>query len=182
MASLRPNRVAAIAAASAAAAAVIVIAVIVVMLAPTGCGSTCGSNCPSPTVYIGNLDNQQLSIAEIVVDGPACPPQYGVYCLGDGVSTSCTHVTITGTKQGICDVLVVFRDRPAMIVRTEFGPPIQQGCCKGQTIIGDSVFVIPANPDAGISGVDGGTDAVSIFVDAAASDATSDATGDAGAD
>lgn len=179
MVSLRPNRVAAIVAASAAAAAVIVIAV---MLAQAGCGGTCGSNCPSPTVYIGSLDNQQLWIDEILVDGPACPPQYGVYCIGDGVTNSCTHVTITGTKQGICDVLLVFRDRPAMIVRTEFGPPIAQGCCKGHTIVGDGVFVIPANPDAGITGVDGGTDAVSIFVDAAASDATGDATADAGAD
>ena len=34
------------------------------------------------------------------------------------------------------------------------------------------MFVIPANPDAGISGADGGTDAVSIFVDAVANDAT----------
>ena len=73
--------------------------------------------------------------------------------------------------QGICDVLIIFHDRPAEIVRTEFGPPIQQGCCQGYTIVGDSVFVIPANPDAGISGLDGGTDAVTIVVDAGANDA-----------
>jgi hypothetical protein len=36
--------------------------------------------------------------------------------------------------------------------------------------VGDSVFVIPANPDAGIRGLDGGTDAVTIVVDGGATD------------
>jgi hypothetical protein len=48
-----------------------------------------------------------------------------------------------------------------MIVRTEFGPPIQKGCCKGHTVVGDTVFVIPGSSDGGITGLDGGTDAVS---------------------
>ena len=170
MASRRPHRIAAVALTSDAAAAAIIIAVLV---AQTGCGSNCGTNCPNATVFIGNLDNQQLLIDDILVDGPACPPAYGVYCVG-GPGTYCTHLTITGVAQGFCDVLIVFHDRPAEIVRTEFGPPIQQGCCRGYTIVGDSVFVIPANPDAGISGVDGGTDAVTIVVDAGASDAPGD--------
>jgi hypothetical protein len=154
--------------------AVAAVVVIAVALAQTNCASNCASDCPPATVYIGNLDNEQLSIDDILVNGPACPPQYGVYCLGDGVTTSCTHVTITGTGPGICDVLIAFHDRPAAIVRTEFGPPIQKGCCKGYTIVGDAVFAIPANPDAGISGADGGTDAVTIVVDAGASDASGD--------
>jgi hypothetical protein len=127
-----------------------------------GCGSNCASDCPPSTVYIGNLDNQQLAIDDILVDGPACPPSHGVYCIGDQVSTNCTHVTITGVAEGVCDVLIVFRDRPAMIVRTEFGPPIEKGCCKGHTVVGDTVFVIPGSSDGGISGLDGGTDAVSV--------------------
>jgi hypothetical protein len=172
MASRRSSRIAAIAVATAAAVGVMWITV---LFAQTGCAGNCGTNCPSATVYIGNLDNQQLYIDDILVDGLACPAQHGVYCLGDQATTSCTHVTITGVAQGICDVLIVFHDRPAEIVRTEFGPPITQGCCKGHTIIGDAVFSIPANPDAGITGVDGGTDAVTIVTDAATTDAPSDA-------
>ena len=82
-------------------------------------------------------------------------------------------------------MLIVFHDRPAEIVHTEFGPPIQQGCCKGYTIVGDSVFVIPDNPDAGITGLDGGTGAVTIVPDGGLSDgaasdgAASDAPSDA---
>ena len=54
----------------------------------TGC-SDCASDCPPATVYIGNLDGQQLAIDDIVVDGPACPPQHGVYC-----PVSYTHLTL----------------------------------------------------------------------------------------
>ena len=169
----RPNRIAAFALTAAAAAAVIAAAVLIV---PAGCAGNCATNCPNATVYIGNLDNQQLYINNIVANGPACPPPEGVYCIGDGNTTSCTHVTITGKAQGYCDVAFIFPDRPTMIVRTEFGPPIMQGCCKGYTIVGDSVFAIPANPDAGISGADGGgTDAVRVVVDGGAQDGSNDA-------
>jgi hypothetical protein len=141
------------------------------MVVQTGC-SDCASDCPPATVYIGNLSGQQLAIDDILVDGPACPPQHGVYCIGDGPTTNCTHVTITGVAEGFCDVYITFRDRPNMVVRTEFGPPIKHGCCKGHTIVGDSVFVVPASSDAGISGLDGGTDAVTIVVDAGSGDAS----------
>ena len=83
---------------------------------------------------------------------------------------------------GACDVEVVFSDRPTEIVHTQFGPPIQQGCCKGYTIVGDSVFVIPNSPDAGISGVDGASDQVTIVVDGGTSDAGSTGDGDAAND
>jgi hypothetical protein len=145
----------------------------VAFVAPTGCAGNCASNCPNATVYIGNLDNQQLSIDNVLVSGPACPPQDGVYCIGDGFTTSCTHLTITGVTQGACDVLVIFPDRPAQIVHTEFGPPIKQGCCKGYSIVGEEVFVIPSSPDGGISGLDGGNDQVSIYTDAGVADAAS---------
>jgi hypothetical protein len=160
MTSLRSKSVLAAVAAAAAAA------VVAIVVGQSGCGSTCASDCPPSTVYIGNLDSQQLAIDDILVNGPACPSPTGVYCIGDGPGTNCTHFTITGTAQGVCDVLIVFHDRPSMIVRTEFGPPIQKGCCKGHAIVGDAVFVIPGNPDAGITGLDGGTDAVSIVTDA----------------
>jgi hypothetical protein len=157
---LRFNRIRALAAALATVAAGIVVAA--VLFSQTNCTSNCGSNCPSRTVYIGNLDNQQLYIDDIVVNGPACPPQYGIYCIGDGDTTSCTHVTITGVAQGACDVTIIFQDRPAWVVHTEFGPPIMQGCCRGYSIVGDSVFVIPSSSDAGISGIDGATDAARL--------------------
>jgi len=170
----RLNRIgAAVTAIAVVSAGVIVAAVL--LAAPSGCASNCASNCPSGTVYIGNLDNQQLLIDDILVSGPACPPPEAAYCTGDSQSTTCTHVTITGVAQGACDVLIVFHDRPSEIVHTQFGPPIQQGCCKGHTIVGDSVFVIPANPDAGIGGVDGASDAVTIVVDGGAGDAADDA-------
>jgi hypothetical protein len=149
------------------AASVTAVVAAAVVVGQASCGSSCASDCPPTAVYIGNLDGQQLAIDDILVDGPACPPSHGVYCLGDGPATNCTHVTITGQAEGHCDVLLVFRDRPATIVRTEFGPPIEQGCCKGHAIVGDSVFVIPAASDAGISGWDGGTDAVRTVVDGA---------------
>jgi hypothetical protein len=171
MTSQRDKRMLAPAAVAIAASAAALVAAASAAL-PTGCASECASDCPPATVFIGNVDNQQLAIDDIRVDGPACPPQHGVYCIGDGPTTSCTHVTITGVAQGTCDVLIVFRDRPNMVVRTEFGPAIKQGCCKGYTIVGDAVFVIPGNPDAGIRGLDGGTDAVRIFDGAATSDAS----------
>ena len=147
-----------------------------------GC-SNCGSNCPSGTVYIGTADNSVVSINNIVVTGPACPPQYGVYCLGDPSTTGCNHFTITGQTEGICDVQINFFDRPAEVIRLQFGPPITQGCCNGYTIIGDSTFIIPNNPDAGIYGADGGSqDAVRIIVDGAVSDGGDGAAGDGGAD
>jgi hypothetical protein len=132
-----------------------------VLVGQSGCASNCGSNCPPVTIYIGN-PGQQLMIDDIGVSGPACPAPQGVYCIGDAAGTNCTHFTITGNAEGICDVTIVFHDRPTMIIRTQFGPPVEQGCCRGYSIVGDSVFIIPTSPDAGISGLDGGTDAVTI--------------------
>jgi hypothetical protein len=177
MASARPIGTLAVCSTLATVAAIAVAVTGAAVVAPTGCSSNCASDCPSASVYIGNLDNQQLNIDDIIVNGPACPPQYGVYCVGDLHTTTCTHVTITGTKPGTCDVLILFPDRPAQIVHTEFGAPIQKGCCKGYSIIGDDVFVIPTSADAGVSGVDGSSDQVTTYVEAGATDAS-----DAGAD
>jgi hypothetical protein len=176
MASPARNRIAAVTVTAIAAAGAAVLAV-AMFTAPTSCASNCGTNCPVNYVYIGDLDNAQLPIDQIIVNGPACPRQAAVYCVGDNNTTNCTHFIITGVAPGTCDVLVVFADRPAEIVHTQFGPAIQQGCCSGYTIVGDSVFVIPENPDAEITGLDGGTDAVTILVDGGAGD-----TGDTGVD
>ena len=179
MASLKGKWIALTVTAIAAATGVAGIAVLV---APVGCTSDCKSNCPPASIYIGDLDNTQLAINAIGVQGPACPPQYGVSCAGDGHTTTCTHVTITGFAEGTCDVVIVFADRPTEIVHTQFGPPVHQGCCSGYTIVGDSVFVIPTSADAGISGVDGPSDQVSFQVDGGASDAGDGGATDAGAD
>jgi len=172
------NRIAAVAVTAIAAAGAAILAV-AAFAAPTGCASNCGTNCPNNSVYIGDLDNVQLPIDQILVNGPACPHQQAVYCVGDNYTTNCTHFIITGVAPGYCDVLIVFHDRPAEIVHTQFGPAIQQGCCVGYTIAGDAVFVIPENPDAGITGLDGGTDAVTIVVDGGTADVAVDGgTGD----
>ena len=180
MASPRRKWIAVTVTAIAAASGVVATAVV---LAPAGCADNCATNCPTGTVYIGNTNNHQLAIEAIGVQGPACPPQYGVYCIGDGnQTTNCTHVTITGYAHGTCDVVIAFADRPSELIHTEFGPPIKQGCCKGYTIVGDSVFIIPDNPDAAISGVDGASDQVSILVDGGATDGGDGGTNDAGSD
>jgi hypothetical protein len=151
------------------------------LLVQPGCGSNCASDCPPTAVYIGNLNNQQLWIQNITAEGPACPPSEGLYCLGDGQTTSCTHVTVTGQAQGYCDVTIWFGDRPAEIVRTEFGGPIQKGCCRGRSIVGATVFSIPVASDAGITDYDGGTDAVRPYVEAGA-ETGADAVSEGGTD
>jgi len=166
------HRIPAVAAAAAAAAAVAVMAV--VLLAPGGCASNCGTNCPNVAVYIGN-PGVQLPIADIGLDGNACPPPEGVYCIGDVAGTNCTHFTVTGTAQGFCDVRIDFYDRATEIVHTQFGPPVQQGCCKGYSIVGDQTFIVPADPNVEIMGADGGTDAVTVVPDGGAADAGGDA-------
>ena len=149
MTSLKAHPVPAVA----ALAALTAIIVAASLGAQSGCASNCGSNCPPVTIYIGNLDGQQLMIDDIGVSGPACPPPEGVYCIGDGTgSTNCTHFTITGNAEGVCDVTIVFHDRPTMIVRTQFGPPVQQGCCRGYTIVGDSRVRDPGQPGRGHQG------------------------------
>jgi len=156
---------------TAIAAAVAGLIALSVVVAPTGCASNCRTNCPTVSVYIGNFDNVQLFISDIAVEGPACPSASGVYCVGDNnVTTNCTHFTITGVGPGFCDVTIFFADRPAEVVHTQFGPPVQQGCCTGYSIVGDSVFVVPDNPDAAIGGLDGASDQVTVVVDGGTSD------------
>jgi hypothetical protein len=153
----------------------------------SGCGSNCQSNCPNVTVSIIAVDNTvNAPIIDLVwLGGPACPP-YPPICRGEGYTTSCTHVDITGFASGGCDLGIVFSDRPAEIVHAEFGPPVMQGCCTGFTIVGESLFFIPRSAADSIYGADGGSDAVTVVRDGGddtrdAGDDTRDA-GTAGAD
>ncbi len=151
-----------------------------------GCASSCGENCPTTTVYIGSNDNHELNgiLADLEVNGPACPPRYSVLCVGDMSTTGCTHTSITGTQPGWCDVEFVFSDRPTEVLHLQFGPTMNANgsCCRGYPVVGPSLYVIPDKPTGPIySGTQGtgtySTDAITILTDAAA-----DGPRDAGAD
>jgi len=130
-----------------------------------------------PYIYIGSADSvTQVPITGIDPEGPACPP-YGVFCLGTQAAGGCTHFTITGQRPGICDVGILFSDRPPEIVHLEFGE--ERACCPGYAPLGDTRFIIPASPDAGITGQTTGADAITIVVDAGGSDAVDGASSDA---
>ena len=155
------------------------------VLTAHGCGGNCGSNCPANIVQIGSPDGAQLAIPNggLAWRGPACPP-YLPSCQGDGVTTSCSYIIVYGAAEGYCDVLLGFSDRPAEVVRTEFGPRITQGCCAGYTIAGPKVFYVPDSPNQGLVYADGGTDAVSLLPDGSADGSAdgSHASADGGAD
>jgi hypothetical protein len=133
------------------------------VFAPTGCSSNCNEPCGPGQVYIGSVDGRmQLPITGIALFGPACPP-YGVSCIGPPDIGGCSYFTVTGLHPGACDVGIAFSDRPAELVHLQFGE--SRTCCPGYPVVGESTFIVPTNPDAGIAGVDSGADAVTIIVD-----------------
>jgi hypothetical protein len=145
---------------------------------PAGCSSNCKTECPMPFVYIGSADSStQIPVSGIELQGPACPPNYGIFCIGTPSVGGCTHFTITGQKPGTCDVGIHFSDRPSEIVHLEFGE--EQACCSGYPPLGDTRFIVPSSPDAGISGQTSGADAVTVVLDAGTPDGADD---DAAAD
>jgi hypothetical protein len=165
-------------------------AILVMMLAvatgaAAGCGSTCAANCPTNEVRVQAADtSKNLSINYLFWGGPACP-QYSPGCGGDGHTTMCTHVDIVAAAPGECDLEIVFADRPAEVIRAQFGPAITQGCCVGYGPVGDSLFIIPTDPSQSIYGADGGsTDAITVLTDGSAdgADGGTDAAADAPAD
>ena len=158
----------------------------VALFSAHGCISNCAGNCPTTSVYIGDPDDYELNgiLLDLEVNGPACPPSYGVVCVGDMTNTGCTHTSITGQKPGWCDVLFVFSDRPNEILHLEFGDTVNANgsCCQGFPVIGPSSYTIPDKPTGPIySGTPGtptySTDAITLLRDAAV-----DAPRDAGAD
>jgi hypothetical protein len=155
-----------------------------------GCVSNCAGNCMPSMVYVGSADNYELNgiLTDLEVNGPACPPRSGITCLGDGQTTVCTHVGIASSQPGACDVLFVFSDRPSEILRLQFGPPVNSNgsCCKGNTVLGPSVYTIPDKPTGPIysGSPDAGTydtDAVVVLTDAGAASKTDAGAADAGA-
>jgi len=147
----------------------------------TGCSSHCGSNCPITTVRITATVNVDLPIRDVAWDGPACP-SFPPTCRGDDLNTFCTHLDVPGSSEGICDVKIAFTDRPSMAIRTQFGPATTQGCCGGYPVIGDWLFTIPIESDAGIYGGNGNHDAVSVITDAGDASVTDAGASDAGGD
>jgi hypothetical protein len=142
--------------------------VAVAVLTAPGCAGSCGSNCPLNRVQIGSPDGAQLAIPNggLAWSGPACPVDLPI-CDGNPTVT-CTSISVYGQAQGFCDVTISFSDRPAEVVRAEFGPKITQGCCVGFLVAGPAIFFIPDSPNQGLIYADGGTDSVSIAPDGSA--------------
>jgi hypothetical protein len=156
-----------------------------ITIAPAGCASDCGNDCPLTTATIRTTVNVDPGILDLAWVGPACP-MYTATCRGDDQTTFCNRIDVTASAAGTCDVLIQLVGREPMAVHLAFGPPATKGCCQGFPVIGDYLFTIPLpTDDGGIYAGDGNTDAVSILKDGGSGfDAATDATdaGDAGAD
>jgi hypothetical protein len=150
------------------------------MVAPTGCTDCDVPYCPVALASIQAETNVDLPITNIERSGPSCP-QIRPLCRGDDTTTSCTHTEFYGTGPGFCEVRLTFADRPQEIVEFTFGEKVK--CCSGNPVIGESTYLIPVNPDAGIySAHDAGNDAVRIVYPADGGDAATDADPDGGDD
>ena len=152
------------------------------LVAQPGCSSGCDTICDASYVYIDSPDGRaQIPLTGIVLEGAACPPAYGITCIGPPDIGGCTHFTITGQTEGTCDVGMTFSDREAEVVHLSFGPT--KHCCPGYPVIGDSSYFVPADPTQTIYGADGGSTANVTVVPDAGADGAADAgsTGDGGA-
>ena len=87
----------------AVAAAVLVTAAGVVTLAPAGCASDCGNDCPITTRVIATAQNVDPGILDLAWVGPACPARRP-NCRGDDQTTYCNRIYVTGMAEGYCDV------------------------------------------------------------------------------
>jgi hypothetical protein len=145
------------------------------LVAQPGCSSGCDTLCAASYVYIGSPDGRtQIPLTGIVLQGAACPPAYGITCIGPPDIGGCTHFTITGQTEGTCDVGLTFSDRDAEVIHLSFGPT--QHCCPGYPVIGDSSYYVPADPTKSVYGADGGgTGNVTIVPDAGPDGNASDA-------
>ncbi|HEY4393756.1 MAG TPA: hypothetical protein VGP64_06820 [Polyangia bacterium] len=153
--------------------------------AQPGCAGSCASNCPTLSVYIGDLDNYELGgvVTGFVMDGPACPNTAG--CVGDEVNTVCTHFSLEAPRPGRCDFYITFSDRPSEVVHLTFGPTQNSAgtCCQGYPPVGPNIYVIPDFPSGGLiypkDGWDGGPTNVTLYNDGSTEDAARDAGADA---
>ena len=155
------------------AAAVLALAAGTITIAPAGCASDCGNDCPITAAVIATPQNIDPGILDLAWVGPACPVTLPS-CRGDDRTTFCNRVDVQGRAEGTCDVLIQLDKREPMSVRIQFGPAVTKGCCKGYPVVGDWYFTIPIAQDAGIYGGDGNTDAVRVI--GADTGSTTDAT------
>jgi len=156
---------------AALAAAAVGLAAGMITIAPTGCASDCGANCPVATAIIESRLNVDPGIQDIAFSGPACPDP-APDCRGDDQTTLCSRIGVTARAEGYCDVFIHLAGREPMAIHLEFGPSGQQGCCKGYPVVGDWHFTLPIpTDDGGIYGGDGNTDAVRIVHDGGSDDA-----------
>jgi hypothetical protein len=144
-----------------------------VFTAQHGCASNCASNCPITYAYIGDIDNYELAniVTGFAMSGPACPAPDGIGCIGDEMTTVCTHFTISASMPGRCNFYVTFSDRPTEVVELEFGQTQNSNgsCCRGYPVVGASTYVIPDHPSGGpiypLNGIDGGVSNVIVLTD-----------------
>jgi hypothetical protein len=150
-----------------------------------GCASSCGTNCPQISVYIGSGDNHELAgvLTGFIMDGPACPSQTG--CVGDS-NAYCTHFLLTASQPGVCNLYITFSDRPSEVVHMTFGPTQNSNgsCCQGYPPAGPNTYIIPDSPSGGLiypqNGWDGGPTNVTLYTDGSTQDGAHDAGTDAG--
>jgi hypothetical protein len=150
-----------------------------------GCASSCGTNCPTTSVYIGSIDNYELAgvITGFLMDGPACPSESG--CIGDRLNTYCTHFLLTASHPGRCDFYITFSDRPSEVVHLNFEPTQNSNgsCCQGYPPAGPNTYIIPDSPSGGLiypqNGWDGGPTNVTLYTDGSTQDGARDAATDA---
>jgi len=134
----------------------------------TGCGSTCGSNCPITSIDIVATSGENLNIATATWTGPACPTGTQPQCRGDFTgANSCVRFTIIGSQAGTCELDLTFTDGrvPFSAVAT-FDVETHQGCCHGFPVVGDSMVTVPplhpvVLPDAGADVTDAPQDSLS---------------------
>jgi len=152
---LLPSRVAGVIFAAAAAA----------LMATSGCGSTCASNCPPFIFNIIASPGENLDVLAAPLTGPACPTSALTYCnANQAAGLNCVYMTIIAAQPGTCRLDLTFKDgRAPFSVTAEFGPETHQGCCHGLPVLGPSLVTIPPlyglPADAGADGAPGGGDA-----------------------
>jgi ribonuclease BN (tRNA processing enzyme) len=76
-------------------------------------------------VTVMTVERKDVPITGIYVGPTPCPPKWGVTCIGTQSTGGCTHFTITGQAEGVCDVGLTFSDRPAEIAGCRVTPKKQ---------------------------------------------------------
>jgi hypothetical protein len=133
----------------------------------SGCGSTCGTNCPIVAVDINATLGEALNTSGASWTGPACPTTYQPVCWSDDNINPCTSFEIVAAAPGACDLTITFSDgRPTFTEHAVFDQATTQGCCHGFPALVPTTVTIPpldggtvsdAAADAGASSDDAGS-------------------------